>query len=171
MKNYLSILIVILLMASVSCQKPAPKQYFESSTEIDVCKKAIEAYLTQDWEMYRSCYADTAKIWHNKYFAKYPPQNIDDIISNVKGPLASSVYYRYEGVIWEMIIQNGGQNWVHFWGNWVGKMNDNSDEVETMVHVAYSLENGKIVMEAGFWDNLPLYLANQKLKKNNEQIE
>ena len=144
------------------------KQYFEASPEIDICKKAINAYLAQDWKTFRSCYSETAQIWHNKYFTKYPPQNIDEIIKKVKEVVVTLEYIKYEGIVWEMIIQNGGQNWTHFWGNLVVKQKGSSDEIDVAVHKAFSIENEKIVIEAGFWDNLPLYLENQKLNKKNE---
>jgi hypothetical protein len=171
MKKKLKSLSSLFLIAifCISCQqKQTPKQYFEESPEIEVCKKAVNAYLNQDWETFRSCYSDTAKIWYNKYFLKYPAQNIDEIINNIKDPLGSMEFFKYEGVLWEMIINNAGQNWVHFWGTWIGKLSEESDDVDIVVHIAYSIENGKIVMEVGFWDNLPLYLAQQKLNSQSK---
>ena len=59
-------LLAFLLLAAVvsACQK---KQYYASSPEIDVAKKADEAYYKGDWTLLRSLYADTAKINLNSW--------------------------------------------------------------------------------------------------------
>lgn len=50
-----------------SMPQPAPKQYFETSPEIDLVKKGNQAYLDKDWTTLRSLYADTAKIADNTW--------------------------------------------------------------------------------------------------------
>ena len=153
----------------ISCQENQPsKHYFEQSPEIDIAKKAIDAYLKQDWEIFKSLYSDTARIWHNEYYAKNPGLSIDEVIESNKEPLASLVYYRFEGELWEMIVNNKGEKWVHFWGNWVAKLAEEGEDVEIPVHIAYGVVDNKIVYEAGFWDNFPLFLAQQAITNSAE---
>ena len=155
----------MLITLFCSCKvEQAPKQYFQESPEIEVCKKALDAYLKQDWTTFRSCYDDTARVWRNSWVDS-PGIPIDSVIAEIKGPLASSVYYRFEGNLWEMIINNQGYKWVHFWGQWVGKIAPEAEEVKVPVHMAYGFNGDKISQEMGVWDNLPLYLAQQALKK------
>ena len=162
MKNLILLLIILL---GVSCQVEKPtKQFFIESPEMDICNKVVEAYENQDWETYRSFYSDTAKLWYNENFDKHPGENIDNYIESIKDNLASMVYYRIEGDISEMIIDNAGDKWVYMWGFWVGKLTEETDEIETPFHLAYHIKDGKIVEEVGFWDNLPLYLEMQKLE-------
>jgi hypothetical protein len=165
MKKYLFTLIAFSFLAGASCQeKQAPKQYFEKSPEIDIAKKSVDAYLKQDWVTYKSLYSDTARIWYNEYWETNTGRSIDEVIESMKEPLASLVYYRYEGEIWEMIVNNNGDKWVHFWGNWIGKLAADGEEVKILVHIAYGVVGDKIVYESGFWDNLPFYLEQQRLE-------
>lgn len=170
MKSNLKLLSFVVLIAAFcfSCQeKQVPKHYFDQSPEIDIAKKAVDAYLNKDWVTVKSCYSDTAKIWHNVYWAKNPGKSIDEAIEESKTGLASIVSYKYEGIMWEMIINTNDEKWVHFRGNWIGKLSEESDEIEIVVHIDYCVAGGKIVQEAGFWDNLPLYLAQQKLNSQS----
>ena len=40
--------------------------------------------------------------------------------------------------------------------------------IEAAVHIAFGVVGDKIVYEAGFWDNLPMYLAQQALETEEE---
>ena len=134
MKKYLWTLFAIVLLTGTSCQnKQSPKQYFEQSPEIDIAKKSVDAYLKQDWVTYKSLYSDTARIWYNEYWVTNPGLSIGEVIESMKEPLASLVYYSYEGETWEMIVNNNGDKWVHFWGNWIGKLTADGEEVKIIV--------------------------------------
>jgi hypothetical protein len=169
MKKIIFPFLALSLISFTSCQQEqTTKQYFEQSPEIDIAKKSVDGYLKQDWVTYKSLYSDTARIWYNEYWATNPGLSIGEAIESMKEPLASLVYYRYEGEIWEMIVNNNGDKWVHFWGNWIGKLTADGEEIETVVHLAYRVVGDKIVYESGFWDNLPFYLEQQRLKTESK---
>ena len=165
MKKYLISLIILVLIGSYSCQeKQVTKQYFESSPEIDLMEKGIEAYLNQDWETYRSNYSDTAIIWSNRWPGDDDPGiTIDEDLENMKASISSFYSYSFEETIFEMSITDKGAKWVYFWGKWTGKLTEDGDELVIPVHLACEFVDSKIVYEYGFWDNLPIYLAQQAL--------
>ena len=161
------VLLVALGISQISiCQESqTTKQYFEECTEIDLAKKLMDAYLEQDWETYRSCYSDTARIWQNAWYSSDSGISIDQELNATKEFVSNLASYTYEETIWEMIINNNGDKWVHFWGKWVGKLNSEGEELVVPVHIAFGIAGDKVVYEAGFWDNLPMHLAQQKLEK------
>jgi len=170
MRSIIFFTTIVLLIGATACQtEQTKKQYFEESPEIEIAKKAIKAFTNGDLEVYRSCYADTAIFWHNVYFTKDPGITIDEQLNFLSSILDFQEYYYYEDEIWEMIIQNDGENWVHFWGNFITKYSGDSIEISVPIHFAFSIVENKIVYEAGFWDNLPFYLAEQRLAAMNEE--
>ena len=169
MKKLSILLMIIGLIGINSCQeKQVQKQYFQQSPEIEVAKKLVDSYVNQDWEAFRSCYSDTARIWKNVWFTSEPGTSVDESVAELKEFLPHIADYSYEETLWEMIVNNEGQKWVHFWGKWVGKLTDDGDEIEIPVHIAYGFIGDKIVYESGFWDNLPIYLAQQALETEVE---
>jgi hypothetical protein len=166
MKKIIFSFLTLTLFTFISCQQEkTTKQYFEESPEIEVCKKVFDAYLKGDLEAYRSCYADTARLWHNQYYLEHPGKTIDEQIKMLESAIPRMAYYDYEGEIWEMIVQNTGVNWVHFWGKFVGKYFADDEEIELFVHFAFNVIDDKIVYETGIWDSLPFYLAEQRMQK------
>jgi hypothetical protein len=168
MKRFIFPILSLALIASTSCQQEqTTKQYFEESPEIEVCKKAVKAFQEGDAETYRSCYADTVRIWHNQYWVKYPGKTIDEQMELLKRVHAMQENYRYEGEIWEMIIQDNGQNWVHFWAQTHTKLKGDDEKIEFVIHIAFSVVDNKIVYETLVYDNLPFYLAEQRMQKES----
>lgn len=164
MKKYLISFFIFVLIGCYSCQEQnAPKQYFEESAEIEVVKKLTEAFLNQDWETYRSCYSDTAKVWENVWWNSDPGMSIDESIEFTKSFTSSLVKYTFEDITYEMIIKNNGDVWVSFWAKWRGQFTEDGKDVNLAVHNALCFVDTKIVYELGFWDNLPIYLAQQAL--------
>lgn len=161
---------IVILMGITACQtEQTKKQYFEESPEIEIAKKAVKAFEEGDAETYRSCYADTAKIWQNQYWGKYPGKTIDEQMELLKTVHETQEYYSYEGEIWEMIIQNTGDYWVHFWANLHTKYIGDDDDIESVVHIAFRIIDDKIVYELLVLDILPFYLAEQRLKAKSEE--
>ena len=160
--QFILLLSLGLLFIPCCLQSKTTKQYFEECAEIDLSKKLLKAYLDQDWETYRSCYSDTARIWKNVWYASDPGMTIDDAIVELKEYATNLNYYNYEETIWEMIINDEGDKWVHLWGKWVGKFTPEGEEIVIPAHISFGVVGDKVVYEAGFWDNLPLYQAQQE---------
>lgn len=166
MKTYTFLFVALgILILPCHLQSQTQKQYFENCPEIDLGKKLVKAYLDQDWETYRSCYSDTARIWQNAWYSSDPGNSIDQEMSATKEFVSNLANYTYEETIWEMIINNNGDKWVHFWGKWVGKLSPDSEVLVVPVHLAFGVVADKVVYEAGFWDNLPMYMAQKKMEK------
>lgn len=168
MKKYLISFIILVLIGSFSCQEEQEsKQYFEDCPEIETAKKLTEAFLSQDWETFKSCFSDTAKIWENSWYLS-PSMTVEENIEGMKALVSPLYGYTFEETIFEMVITNEGEKCVYFWGKWIGKFSENGDEIIIPVHSAYLFIDNKIIYEFDFFDSLPLYLAQQALEKEDE---
>ena len=168
MKKIIPLTLVVLLLGITACQpEQTKKQYFEESPEIEIAKKAVKAFQDGDAETYRTCYADTARIWQNQYWGKYPGNTVDEQIELLKSIKARQEYFNFDGEIWEMIIQNEGANWVHLWADMHTKYVGDSVEIELPIHVAFSVIDNKIVYESVIFNSLPFFLAEQRLKEKS----
>lgn len=139
-------------------------QYTTSSPMIDATKKVMQAYENQDWETWRTQYADTAKVFHNNWEQAVSP---DDFIANEKEFVdeMSSYGFAKDPVFYEQIIDDKGQKWVYFWGIWEGTLAANNQKLRIPVHLALQFKDGKIVEEYGFYDMSPYWKALQENKK------
>ena len=154
MKNLVVVALVLLLLGA--CQK---KQYFTASPEIDLVKKANAAYFAGDWDTFKSAYADTAKIWFNKWHSNNPGLTPDQFIETLKGGLANYSEYKVaETPIYDMIINDTGDNWVQCWLLWSAKTKTGT-EVNVPVHLSLMVKSNKVVYQALIVDALPGYLA------------
>ena len=148
------ILILSVLLLAAACGQ---KQYFTSSPEIDLVKKANEAYFNSDWESLRSMYSDTAKIWFNTWMgSEIGP---DAFIDMLKSGVADLTEYKMsDDAIYEMIITDNGDHWVHNWLLYTVKYN-NGKEASVPVHISAMVKDGKIYNLALIVNALPGYLA------------
>ncbi len=51
-----------------------------------------------------------------------------------------------------MIIDDDGETWVNFWGNWRGTVTTNGQELVIPVHLTLQFVEGKIVEEWGYYN-------------------
>jgi hypothetical protein len=157
MKPFTMTLFAMVMLAA--CQQ-SPRQYFTSSPEIDLVRKGNAAYLAGDWETFRSCYGDTARIWDNSWD---PTKGItpDQYIESMKASLANlSSYSIGDDAIYEMVVTDNGQHWVRNWFEWKG-VTKTGMEVTAPVNVSFLVENGKVQWQVDIYNALPLYLASQ----------
>ncbi len=147
MKNYLLLLLSVLLLTSCS-----DKRYTQQSPEIETYKKVIEAYANQDWENFATHYADTVKIYNNA--TKDKGQTLAELIANNKedASMFSSWSYADEGMDYEMVTTDKGQTWVNFWGLWQGVHKADGKTYDIPSHITARFIDGKIVAEHGYWD-------------------
>ena len=157
MKKLLFLLLTAFCFAA--CQQPK-KQYFESSPEIDIVKKTVTAYLSQDWGTFRSMYADTAKIAVNVW-APDKFITLDKHMENEKAGAENFTDIKISNdIIYNMIISDKGEKWVLMWFNWSAKTK-NGVEVSTPVHEGLRFVGDKVVFHFANFNELPIYLALQ----------
>ncbi len=143
----------ILLIVS-ACGK---KQYFTTSPEIDLVKKGNEAYFKGDWETFRSLFADTAKIMFNTWMGdEIGPDAYTDMLKSGVADLAE--YHMKDDAIFEMVITDTGEHWVHTWLLWMAK-HKNGKEISSPVHIATMIKDGKVYYQGIISNQLPGYLA------------
>ena len=145
------------LLILTACQQ---KQYFTSSPEIDLVKKANEAYFKGDWETLKSVFADKAKAWFNTSRWKDMALTPDQLIDSFKAGVTNySEYKMDENPVYEMIVYDGAK-WVHCWYTWSGKTK-NGKEVSVPAHLSSLIKDNKIVLHFIIVNTLPGYLAMQ----------
>lgn len=159
----------VLLLLAVSCQPPAeaPVRYTQDSPEITKAKANMKAYFAGDWETMRAAFADTANIYHNNT----EPMNADENIVNAQEGLKSiSSYELGDSSFWEMIVDDNGDKWVYFWGEWKG-VHSSGTSLSVPFHLAWQFEDGLVVEEHGYWDNTPMVMAEQAAAEASAEEE
>lgn len=139
-----------------SCQTK-PQQYFSSCPEIDMIRNGNAAYVAGDWKALRAIYADTAKILNNTWMndATAP----DEFVAQLQGVVGNYSEYGIGGdAVYEMIVTDKGEKWVHNWLLWKGK-HKNGTEVQFPIHLSFRIAEGKVVTQVNMYDRLPAYLA------------
>jgi hypothetical protein len=140
-----------------ACQQ-TPKQYFTSSPEIDLVKKGNAAYLAGDWETLRSCYGDTARIWDNT-MDMTKSISADQYIGSMKASLAELASYTIsDNAVYEMVVTDDGQHWVHNWFEWKG-VTKSGREIVSPVNISFRVEGGKVQWQLDIYNALPMHLA------------
>ncbi len=146
------------LVLIYACQQ-APARYSTDSPEIDLAKSAMDAYLAGDWETMRSAFADTATIYHNNNEGIGPDENITSTQESLAG---ISSYELEDETYWEMIVDDENRKWVYFWGTWIAQHQATGSTLEVPFHIAWWIQDNKIVEEYGYWDNTSFVLADQE---------
>ena len=144
------ILIGLVVVLFTACQKNEPLRYFSSSTEIDVVKALIVDYQDGNWDGWITHYADTAKIYQNAVKGVSPKETLKSLKSILSN--ASSYKFDDKDLWYEMIIDDDGETWVNFWGNWRGTVAANGQELVIPVHLTLQFVEGKIAEEYGYYN-------------------
>lgn len=159
------------ILIITACQPAAEKQYLTEGPEVDLGKKFMEAYLAGNWDAIPSMYSDTAKVFRNTNFMTAegftPSQYAEDLQNGLQG--ISS--YSFDPQIWECIINENGQHWVHFWGIWKGHHDGTNKDYEIAVHAAMLVEAGKIQAQADFFNNVEITLDVMALQQKQAAAE
>jgi hypothetical protein len=156
MKKLLLFFMVAGMLAA--CQQEKPGQYFASSPEIDLVKKANADYVAGNWDVMKSAYADTAKVYDNVW-DRSQQVTADDFLKSLKGRAEKYSEYKIsDDAIYEMIVTDKGEKWVHNWFLWTGK-HKNGKEVEIPIHISFLVVDNKIAFQVNMYNVLPAYLA------------
>ena len=168
------ILLGLTVIFFIACQNKPTEHWTTTSPEIDVVKALIKDYHEGNWESWMTHYADTAKIHHNTWKIGITPSEhasvLKDILTNI------SSYHFDDGedeIFYEMVINNEGNTYVYFWGNWKGTLATNNKELEFPVHLALRFVDGKIAHEDGFYNLAELMAALNEVEaaKMDEETE
>ena len=154
-----------------SCQAPAEKQYFTESPEIDLGKKLVDAYLAGNWDSYPEIYADTARIWRNVNWTTKEGFTVQQYIEDLKSALEPISSYEMEPQIWESIINDDGEHWVHFWTVWIGHNDATNKDYEIVVHVVMQVVDNKIVAQGDIFNDTEITLDMMALAQTQEEGE
>jgi len=174
MKNLVFVLCTGLIIAS--CQAPVEKQNLTESADIDLGKKVMTAYLAGDWDAYPGLYADTAKIWRNKNWAKDEGFTVQQYVDDLKTPLETTSSYKVESEYWQSVLSREGEPWVTFWGVWVGHNDATNKDYEIPLHIVMQVVDNKIVQQIEFYNDTEITLdmmalAQEKEAGENEKAE
>jgi hypothetical protein len=153
MKNFLTLALTLVLITA--CKDAIPR-YASASPEIDVVKAHITDYEEGKWDSWMGHYADTAKVYHNTTKAGSPKEareGLSQLLNTV-----SNYEFEDEDIFYEMVIDDQGERWVNFWGNWKGTLAANEKTLTIPVHLTLQFVDGKIVEEHAYYD-LSAYAA------------
>jgi hypothetical protein len=154
-----NILLFLSAATLLSCQT-RQQQFFTSCPEIDLVKKMNAAYVSGDWQAMRSGYADTAKVYDNTW-RDAKPLTAGDFLAGLQAAVGDYSEYSIAGdAVYEMIVTDDGQKWVHNWFLWKG-VHKNGTEVRMPIHLSLMIVGDKVVTQVNMYNVLPAYLATQ----------
>lgn len=165
MKNFLTLALTLILFTAC---KEEPPRYASASPEIDVVKAHVKDYEEGQWDSWIGHYADTAKVYHNTKKAGTPGElreGLSQILSNV-----SNYEFEDENIFYEMVIDDQGEKWVNFWGNWKGTLASGGKTLSIPVHLTMQFVDGKIVEEHAYYD-LSAYSAEMRAMAATQTME
>lgn len=143
-----SVLVLLTLFISTAAYGQSPKgTHSNEGPIVDILKESIASYNSGDWNTYRSNFADTARFHINSP----DPISLDERMSQLVEGLQGVESYEIVNPVYAHIHTAEGLDWGMVWGAWVGTV---AGEEETiMLHTATRFENGKAVIQWGFWDS------------------
>lgn len=159
MKNLFLLGLAIVLFSACD-QKDT--RYTQNSPEIDIVKKAIADYNTQQYDM--SIFADTIKTFFN---TKTNPLIGDEVIAYHQANDAnySSRKFLEEDQEYEMVVTDKGHTWVNAWLDWQATLKESGKVIDMPVHLTYRFVDGKIVTTYGYWDPTEIVLELQEMER------
>lgn len=149
-----TILCLLFLLLSGSCEEEKPPRYASSSAEIDSVKALVKAYEAGNWEHWKSFYADTAKIYHNSPASAGPSETSSGLKENLEN--FKGYGFKEKEQFYEMIVDDNGETWVNFWANWEGHLANPDTILVIPVHLTAQFVDGKIVEEHAYYNMQPL---------------
>ena len=145
MKPILPIAAAALLM-SLTYPVFAQGTYYSEGSMVDEVKARVAAYEAGDWDAYKAGFAEDVLFVNNS----------DSLTLDQRMEEHMAIHQVFENVHFVNtvygVVENEGETWGLFWGGWRGTVKSTGEEVGLMVHVASLKEDGKVVVEYGFWD-------------------
>ena len=157
--------VAVILM---SCEQPCEKGYYTESPEIDVAKNLIELYRSGDLDAMTASYTDTSRIYRNAAPADNPGLTPEEYVADLKGGLEPISDYTFDDMVWEMIVTEEGNKWVHLWGLWKGTLEATGDTFDIPVMISYLVTDGKVIWQSELFNSADLALALRELQEAAE---
>lgn len=169
MKKIAVLGIILSVILYASCKEKGPARYATTGSEVDLVKSLVADYEKGDWESWLGHYADTAKLHHNT--TKDISLSAKEVNETLKVLLSNTSSYAFDkDPFYEKVIDDEGETWVNFWGDWKGTMAANNKELIIPVHLTAQIVNGKIVEEHGYY-NLSEYMATMQEIEATQLVE
>ena len=137
-----------LLAGFIGC---TDSRYTEDSPEIDTFKQLLDAIESGDFSAMSNIYADTAKVYYNSTVGISWRQSEVNYLEALE--LFENHGYE-DGQEFEFVKTSWGEEWVSWWGVWKATVKENGRQIRVPMHISARFEDGKIVEETGYWDNL-----------------
>ncbi len=118
----------------------------------------MEAYVAGNWDAYAEYYSDTARIWRNSNWTNTDGMTLQQYIEDLKIPFETASSHKIDPQIWESIVNEDGEHWVHFWGVWLGHNSATEKDYEIPVHLTMLLVENKVVLQGDFFNDTQVSL-------------
>lgn len=145
-------LLIISAILFTACQEQGPERWTNMSPEIDVAKALVKDYEEGNWESWGSHYADAAEVHHNSVESISAQELQDGLKTDIMNYSSYGFSHAEDEIFFEQIIDDKGDKWVYFWGNWKAVMKENNQEFVLPVHLALKFVDNKIVTEHAFYN-------------------
>lgn len=134
-----------------TAQQSGDAEVHHSSPEVELIRSKFDDYHSGNWTQWLSKYHDNARIFYNSPVRFITPlQAAQGHEASVKG--LSHYLFDPASIRIYSFLNESGETWVSFYGNWEATLPDNIRFV-VPTHATYLFIDGKIAEEHGYWDN------------------
>lgn len=164
----------LVLLSAFACNSQAPETESAATTEtaavvdstkgvlnfagpdVDLLKKAANAYAAGDWATWRSCFSDSAVAIHNGN-AGDPGIKIDSLAAIHKNN-REKVWegMTMDNTIYETVTTASGDTYGHLWAQLTTKNRKTGKTVKLPVFASYLIKDGKLQWEWAIYDSKKL---------------
>jgi len=128
------------------------------NNEIEMIRAKFDDYNQGDWQQWQSKYTETAEIFYNSISDPMTAQQAVEMHEGSVRPL-SAYYFDDNSIRIEKTINDKGEIWVAFYGNWIATFSGSGRQIIVPTHITYLIVDGKIAADNGYWDNTAYFQA------------
>ena len=144
MKNTIFLTLLLLLISCQNKEQALPLN--QSNENIEIAKKLFEAFNNLDWELMAGYYAETAKFLDPSYGIDYVEKEQSDLVEKYSGmeKMSQDIKDSITG-----IYSDGNKVIIEFISSGTSP---NGDKWRLPLCTVLTIENGKIVRDATYYD-------------------